>query len=311
MKLIIQIAFILICLVHYSVLAENETSAHSLKYRAALQKTKLPVGWYLGEATAIEFNSKGHFYVFNRGLHPLLEFDRQGIFVKEIGQGLFDTPHGMRVDRDDNIWTTDQNTHQVMKFNPLGELLLVIGRRNSEGTGWFDRGYSLTLLKSPSDVAFDSDGNVYVADAGNFRIVKFNRFGEPITFWGEQGDQQGEFNFPHSIIIDIKQRLLVTDRENARVQLFDLEGNYLKQWTDIGNPYLITQSTDGYIWVTDARAGKLIKLTQNGNIVGEFGEWGKQLGHFGFGHGLSVRDNGEIYISEVLNLRVQKLIPIK
>ena len=310
MKQIIRLTVPFLFLLAQIPLANSfNSSPQALNFRAELHSLQIPEGWYLGEAASVEFNSKGHMFVFNRGKHPLLEFDQNGHFVREIGQGLFITPHGLRIDKEDNIWTTDQSTHQVIKFNPKGEFLMVIGRRKAPGTGWFERGYSLTLLKEPSDVAFDSAGNIYVADAGNFRIAKFNSYGEPISAWGTKGKLAGEFNFPHSLVVGLDEKLFVTDRENGRIQVFDLAGKFLEQWQDIGNPYIITISNDNLLWVTDARAGKVLKLTQQGKFLGEFGSWGKQIGKFGFGHGIAVRENGDIFISEILNLRIQKLTP--
>jgi len=308
-KLLNLILLVLITSANYGFTKETKALGPVMDFEASLHSIELPEGWYLGEAASLEFNSKGHLFVFNRGKHPLLEFDNRGKFVREIGQDLFITPHGLRIDKDDNIWTTDQSTHQVIKFTPDGKFDLVIGRREAPGTGWFERGYNLTLLKEPSDVAFDSDGNIYVADAGNFRVAKFNSFGEPISSWGTKGEQVGEFNFPHSLVVGKNNRLFVTDRENGRVQVFDLDGQFIEQWKNIGNPYILTISDDDLIWLTDARAGRVVKLSQKGDLLGQFGSWGKQVGKFGFGHGIAVGDEGVIYISEILNLRIQKLTP--
>lgn len=280
-----------------------------LRLTATEHALHLPDGWYVGEISAIDFDSRGHLYVFNRGAHPLLEFDADGKFIREFGQGLFRIPHGLRVDRDGNIWTTDQQTHQVIKFSRDGRIALVLGRRDYPGRSWYDRGYNVTLLKEPSDVGLDSEDNIYVADAGNFRIVKYSPFGEPLATWGGEGARPGQFNFPHSIAIDSKDRIHVTDRENGRIQVFTTDGRFLEQWDNVGYPYIVELAGDKTIWMTDARSGKVLNLDLAGNVLGSFGQWGKEIGDFGFGHGITVDDAGDVYIGELLNWRIQRLSP--
>lgn len=271
----------------------------------------LPDDWHLGEVAGLEVDDRGHIYVFNRGEHSLLEFSEDGGFIREIGRGLFKTPHGLRVDDVGNIWTTDQDTHQVLRFNREGRITLVLGRRDMPGTGWYDRGYTVALLNAPSDVGFDSKGNIYVADGGNFRVVKYDRNGERLTTWGREGTAPGEFNFPHSIAVDEDDRIYVTDRENGRVQIFTPDGQYITEWTGFGNPYEIQRCKDGTFWLTDARAGSIIHLDRNGKVLGRFGQWGKEIGDFGFPHGFDFTENGDILVGEILNWRVQRLSPVR
>lgn len=280
-----------------------------LNFKASEVPVTLPDGWFLGEVAGLEFNSKGHMIVFNRGDHALLELAADGTFIREFGQGLFKTPHGLRVDAEDNIWVTDQETHRVLKITPEGKVAMVLGRGGFPGTGWYDRGYSITLLNAPSDVAFDSDGNIYVADGGNFRIVKFNKHGEYIKAWGNKGSTPGDFNFPHSLVVDSNNILFVTDRENARVQLFNTAGVYLGEWRGLGNPYVIQHGKNNSFWITDARAGKLLHVSGDGILLGSFGQWGKEIGDFGFPHGFAIAPDGAPVIGELSNWRIQKLEP--
>lgn len=281
----------------------------TLAYEATEHSLSLPIGWYLGEVAGVALNSQGHLFVFHRGDHQLLEFDADGKFIREIGQGLFRVPHGLRIDDTDNVWTTDQETHQVIKFHHRGEVALVLGRRNMPGKGWYDRGYDLVLLREPSDIGFDSEGNIYVADAGNFRIVKYDEFGEPLLAWGSEGSKPGEFNFPHSIVVDEKDNLYVTDRENGRIQVFSTTGEFMEQWDDVGHPYVVQLAEDNTIWMTDARAGKVINLDLKGSVIGGFGQWGKEIGDLGFGHGIALDANGDIFVGEIWNWRVQRFSP--
>ncbi|WP_416307859.1 peptidyl-alpha-hydroxyglycine alpha-amidating lyase family protein [Neptunicella sp. SCSIO 80796] len=267
---------------------------------------QLPDSWYLGEVAGLEFTPSGQLVVFNRGLHPLLVFDKQGQFEKELGQGLFKVPHGLFVDPQGYIWTTDQETHQVLKFDSSGKIHLILGRKDSPGLGWFDNGYQLNLLNAPSDVALDSEGNIYVADGGNYRIVKYDNKGNFLTTWGNKGDAPGLFNFPHSILIDDKDVIYVTDRQNGRIQIFDTQGAFIDEWTNIGYPYELEQYDQNTLILTDARSGEINKIGMDGKVIERFGKWGKKESEFGFPHGLAIDKDKIIYVGELLNWRIQK-----
>lgn len=290
---------------------ENQTDWPLAKFEASVLELEVPAGWYVEEIPTVEMNSRGEIFVFHRGRHNLLKFTREGRFICEIGQGLFKVPHGLRIDGEDRIWTTDQETHQAIRFETDGRVSLVLGRRNLASPGWFERGYNVMMLDQPSDVAWDSEGNLYVADGGNFRIVKYDPNGEPITSWGKKGSAPGEFDFPHSMVVDKKDRIYVSDRENGRIQWFSKDGAFLGQWEHIGNPYVMILAPDETIWMTDARAGRLLNLGSDGQVLKSYGQWGKEVGDFGFGHGLCLTPQGELYVSEILNWRIQKLSPIE
>jgi DNA-binding beta-propeller fold protein YncE len=267
-----------------------------------------PEGVYIEETPAFAFSPDGsEFYVFNRGAHALLVFDGDGNFLREIGQGLFEVPHGLRVDEDGNIWTADTGNHLVLKFAPSGEVLMVLGKRGTGSPGWFDRDYNQVFLNKPSDIAFDSDGNIYVADGGNFRIVKYSKTGDTVEFFGEKGSEPGQFNFPHSLIVDENGRLLVADRENKRIQIFNLDGKYQGEWNDIGHPYVLAQGKGGTFWMTDARVDQLVKLSKDGKVLDRFGGPGKSLGKYGFLHGV-LQHKGSVYVSDILNWKVEELV---
>ncbi|MCJ8321356.1 MAG: peptidyl-alpha-hydroxyglycine alpha-amidating lyase family protein [Colwellia sp.] len=273
--------------------------------RTEMVNVELPANWYLGEVAGLEFLPSGEMVVFNRGLHPLLIFSQTGQFEREIGLGLFKVPHGLFVDKKGFIWTTDQETQQVLKFDLSGKIKLILGRRNSSGTGWFENGYQLNLFNAPSDVALDSDNNIYVADGGNFRIVKFDTHGNLLKTWGSKGKEEGLFNFPHSLVIDDQDLIYVTDRQNARIQVFNTDGDFKKQWQDIGYPYELEQFDENTLIFTDARSGEINKIDFDGNVIERFGKWGKKESEFGFPHGLAI-DKGMIYVGELLNWRIQK-----
>lgn len=265
----------------------------------------LPEHMYVEEVPGVAVSpDESILYVFNRGQHALLVLDRSGGYKQEIGAGLFKVPHGLRVDAEGNIWTTDVGNHLVLKFSPAGKILMVLGKKNTAATGWHHKDYNQTFLNKPSDIAFDKDGNIYVADGGNYRIVKYAPDGTVLATFGKKGADEGQFNFPHSLVVDNKDRLLVADRENKRIQLFDLKGKYLEQWDGVGYPYMLALSGDGALWMTDARVDQLVKLTLEGDVVSRTGQSGKALGRYGFLHGVVPMREGAL-VSDILNWRLE------
>lgn len=274
-----------------------------LGYRFAPDFFRLPVGMNFGEASGVALDSKGHIFVFHRSKPMLVEFDEKGTFVRSLGDGLFDHPHGLRIDADDNIWTTDDGNHTVLKLDHDGKVLLVLGRR---GTGaeadW--------LFNSPADVGFGKGGEIFVADGyGNSRVVKFDRTGRFLKAWGKFGSAPGEFNLPHSVVIDAKGRVYVGDRENQRIQIFDGEGRLLKIWTGIGYPYGLFLTPDQHVWMADGGFDRIVEIDPDGKILGAIGEPGHAPGQLAWAHFLAVGPDRKLYVADVLNWRFQVFVP--
>jgi DNA-binding beta-propeller fold protein YncE len=167
------------------------------------------------------------------------------------------------------------------------------------------------LFNRPTDVAWDPAGNSFIADGyGNSRVVKFDRDGNWVKEWGKRGTAPGEFHTLHSIATDAKGNVYVGDRENNRIQVFDGEGNFLKEWTNAGAPWAIciTPGPKQVLYTSDSLAGRIYKLDLDGNILGEFGKDGKRLGQFGWVHEISCPSENTLFVAELLNWRVQKLI---
>ncbi|WP_262690108.1 peptidyl-alpha-hydroxyglycine alpha-amidating lyase family protein [Kordiimonas aestuarii] len=293
--------------------AADHTWAVDTSWQAKAPGLEMPEGWFLVEVPGVlqstgNGGKPGAIYVLNRGEHALLKFKPTGKFDREIGHGLFKSPHGLREDADGNIWTTDVGNHLVLQFTPGGELLRVYGRRDYASPGWFDRDYNYTFFDKPSDVAFDAGGNLYVADGGNFRIVKFDPDGNMIKSFGEKGEGEGQFNFPHSVVVK-GDTLYVGDRENQRIQLFDLDGKFREVWSGVGYPYGLEALPDGGFLMTDARAEKLVRLDENGKVLSKTGAPGKALGQYVSLHGVAARPDGGVLVSDIFNWRVTALAP--
>jgi DNA-binding beta-propeller fold protein YncE len=260
---------------------------------------RFPKGMALGESSGVAVNSKGHIFLFQRVKPMLAEYDAKGNFIQSIGEGLFAHPHGLRIDPDDNIWTTDDGNHLVLKLDASGNVLLVLGRINTGAeANW--------LFNKPADVAFAKNGDVYVADGyGNSRIVKFDRDGNYIKAWGKYGTGPGEFNLPHSVAVDKQGRVYVGDRENQRIQIFDADGIFIKQWTGVGYPYGLVITSDQHVWMADGGYDRVVELDQDGKILGAFGEPGHTPGQMAWAHFLAIGPDQTIYLADVLNWRFQ------
>ena len=275
----------------------------------------------------------------------LLEFDAAGKFLREIGHNLYawSYAHTVKVDAHDNIWVTDKGSDVVVKFNPEGRVAMVFGRRqeaSDEGTG------PLKEVKPPlppedglfrqvTDVAWDAAGNTYISDGYiNSRIAKVDKDGNWLKSWGEPGNKPGQFDTPHSVAVDAQGSVYVADRGNHRIQVFDAEGKFLRQIViDVpappnarpaigsisanppgsrvpGSPWAIciTPPPNQVLYSSDAFPGRIYKLSLDGKVLGMFGETGKQLGQFGWIHEIACPSENELYVAELLNWRVQKLI---
>jgi hypothetical protein len=272
-----------------------------LNYEAIPDFFQLPAGEHFVEVAGVAVNSKGHIYVFHRGKHPLMEFDVNGKFLRSIADDLFVTAHTVRMDAEDNIWTTDVGSHVVLKLSPEGRVLLSLGRMRTPGD-------DVLHFNQPTDVAFDRDGNIYVADGeANSRILKFNKFGNPLLGWGMKGDGPGQFNLPHSIAID-GDLVYVGDRENARIQIFDLNGRYLREWK-VGHPFGLFVTPDHFIYMADAIAGRILKISRDGKVVGALEGPAPDKGRHFDPHSLAVDKDNSIFTAEVLPWRAQKFRP--
>jgi len=275
-----------------------EAPVPELEYAPVAGFFQLPPGENFVEPAGIAVNSKGHIYVFHRGKHPLMEFDPSGRFLRSIADELFVTAHMVHVDMEDNIWTTDVGTHVVLKLSPEGRVLIALGRMRIPGD-------DVLHFNQPTDVAFDRDGNIYVTDGyGNSRVLKFDKYGNPVLGWGMKGTGPGQFDTPHTIAID-GDLVYVGDRENARIQIFDLTGRFLREWR-LGHPFSLVVTPDHFVYMADAIASRILQIDRDGKVVGALrGPAPGQGPHFD-PHEIAVGKDGAIFTAEVLGWRAQK-----
>jgi hypothetical protein len=357
--------------------------APEIAFESAVEPLKLPSGTFFGEVAGVATDSKGNVFVYTRTGHPtislgtsrpfahggsrLFEFDKTGKFVREIGQDTYAmlVAQQVRVDPQDNLWMVDQMASMVIKFDPSGQIALLLGRkseservpsnpqpaagggpgggRGAGAGGGAGRGagpgaapgagagagggrgrggapgagQQSDLFQRPTDVAWDSAGNIYVADGlGNSRVGKFDKNGKFMKSWGSTGAGQGQFNMVHSIVIDAQNNVYVADAGNKRIQVFDGEGTFKSQIEGIGSPaaLCITPGAHQYIYSSNSNppddidsGGEIYKLELSGKIVGRFGKAGKLPKEFGTVNAITCRSDAEVYVGEIGNWRVQKL----
>jgi NHL repeat len=292
---------------------------------------KLPPDLYFGEGIGIATNSKGHVFVYTRsGDTRLFEFDQSGNFVRELGQGLYglEFAHAVRVDRDDNIWVVDEGTNMIIKFNPAGRVVMVLGRRPEPVAGAFESTMPATPPQKyrfgrPTDVTWDAQGNIFVSDGYvNSRVVKFDKNGRFLKSVGaERGSAPSLMSTPHSITSDAQGNIYVADRGNARVQVFDNDLVLRAIYDNVGNPWAVCVSPppNQYLFVSNSNpdsnpaaswaiTGEIYKMELDGRIIGRFGKAGKGLGEFSTVHEIDCRNPNELFVAEISAWRAQKIL---
>ena len=278
-----------------------------LNFKASVDFLKLPDGFYLQEVAGVAVNSKDHVFVFHRGKHPLLEFDSQGNFLRSIADDMFITPHSVKIDRYDNIWTVDMGAHVILKFSSNLKLQMVLGRWNRPGIESRMFGAFAHQFNMPTDIAFDSKDNFYISDGyGNSRVMKFDQDGTFIKTWGVKGDSIGQFDLPHTIVIDSNDQLYVGDRQNQRIQVFNSEGDFVKAWALPGHPWGLAMYADK-LYVSVGTQGRIIEVSKEGKVTGTFGSQGKKTGQLEWPHLMAVDSKGNLLVAEIQNWRIQRL----
>ena len=251
-------------------------------------------GHTIGEAVGVAKNSKGNLFVFTRSgnagpvrgatASQLFEFDSNLKFVKQWGPDNYagGFAHTVRVDKDDNVWMTDEGTNMVVKFNPQGQVAMVLGRK-PESLDYLERfiergekdevrypAGSPGTFNRPTDVTWDPQGNIYVSDGyNNSRVAKMTKNGTWVKAVGTRGAGPDQFNTVHGITSDAKGTIYVADRGNNRIKVFDGDLNLQKMYTNVGAPWslCVTPGPTQYLFSGDGN-GKIYKLDLQGNLVG-------------------------------------------
>jgi len=275
------------------------------KYELVDTWPKMPKYWEFGIASDVYVNSADEIHVFSRGLHPLTIWDKDGNFISSWGEGTFsNNEHGIYITKEDTIWLVDSWFHIATEHKPNGELIRTIGNKLQPSET-----YNGLPFNMPTGLSISSKGDIFISDGyGNKKVHKFDSNGELIKSWGTFGDKPGEFAIVHNLEFDSKDRLFVCDRENNRIQIFDDEGIFLEEWTDLYMP--------GDLWIKDdvvyvceqTEQGGVSIWTAKGELITRWhGDRGDGKGTIISGHGICVDSEGSIYVAELSPAeRVQK-----
>jgi hypothetical protein len=348
----------------------QQSAIPEIPFESVANFLKLPPDMNLGEASGVAVNSKGDVAVFTRSnsaggpaygatASQVLLFDKTGKYVREIGKGNYawSYAHAIRFDKDDNLWAIDKGSDMIIRFNPEGRVTMVFGRKkeaSDEAEHWTrvtpPRPPVNGQFRQPTDVAFDTDGNIYISDGYiNARVAKFTKDGDWVASLGEPGGGTlGNLNTVHTIANDAKGNIYVGDRGNRRIQVIDPKTNQFVREIKIDAPVpadaepwmgakpdvarlLAADAAPGsgtmapgapwaicitppnaagqqFLYSSDAFPGRVYKLTLDGKVVGMLGKTGHQLKQFGWIHEIACPSENEIYVAELLNWRVQKLL---
>jgi len=282
------------------------------RYRVVENWAKLPDGWELGDVAAVAVDSTDTVYVFNRGEHPMIVFNREGNFLRNRGEDLFTRAHGIHVGPDDALYCTDDGDHTVRKCTTDGKVLLEIGIPGTPAP--FMSGEPFHRC---THTALSPDGHLFVSDGyGNACVHKYSPDGRLVHSWGEPGADAGQFNVVHNIVADDEGWIYVADRENHRVQIFDTNGKYETQWKNLHRPcgLYMPRGKCPHCFIGELGPGMAINrsipnlgprlsiVTNQGELVvclgGEAGP-GLEPGKFLAPHGLAIDSHGDIYVGEV------------
>lgn len=245
-------------------------------YRDGVDWGQLPAGRKWGSTASITMAPDGTVWVLDRcgnfgaggatcagaraTVHPIFQFDTSGRMRRNVGAGLFVSPHKLTVDKDGNLWVADNGAHLVFKLSPDGAVLLTLGKKGVSGPG-------LDEFDAPTEVAVADNGDIYIADGhtgggtavGNGRVMKFDKTGRFLKTWGRKGMGSGEFDVAHTIALDSRGRVFVGDRQNNRLQIFDPDGKFIAQWFQFGRPsgvYIDKRTDTLYVADSESRDGR-------------------------------------------------------
>ncbi len=266
------------------------------RYERVPSWPNMPRYWTMGLASDGAVNSRDEVHIFSRGAHPVTIWDPAGNFISSWGEGTFSAnPHGIYIAPNDNVWLVDRDYHVASEYTPAGKSLRTLGEKLAPSPSLQGLPFNM-----PSGLAIAPDGSMFVSDGyGGHRVHKFSPEGELLLSWGREGTGPGEFALLHNIWVDSRSRVIICDRENDRIQIFDDAGNFIEEWTDVVRP--------GDVWIKDDVI-HVIESGPNGgvslwdldhNLITRWKSNDPEEGLILAGHGICVDSDGSIYVTEI------------
>lgn len=273
---------------------------------------RLPAGWRLGDVAGVSVDASDNVYVFHRGPHPMIVFDRDGNVISSWGDGIFTRPHATFIAPDQTIFCTDDGDHSVRRLTLDGQVLATYGTPHQPSPYQSGRPFNRC-----THTAMSPEGDIYISDGyGNARVYKFAPDGRMITSWGSPGTDPGQFNLPHNICTDVQGRVYVADRENHRIQVFDGDGSFLAQWNNLHRPsaLYLTAEPEPVAYIgeigpyLESNSGwpnvgpRLSICSLDGTLLARLSanpSAGTAPGQFLSPHGITVDSRGDMYVGDV------------
>lgn len=268
-----------------------------MAYEVVRDWAPLPPSVPAGRISTVAVDSTNRLHVLRRGVNPpVVVFSPEGEFVGGYGDGLIFDAHGIAIDALNRVFVVDRDAHQVVCFTGRGDVLFIMGDRHRPA--WE------APFNHPTDVAVAADGEIYVSDGyGNARVHGFSSDGRHRLSFGRVGRGEGEFMTPHALIVDRQNRIVVADRENNRVQLFDRAGKWLGQYGGLCRPMDLFERADGTLLVTDI-------VPSVTTFAPEGTRTGRGRPSLNGAHGIAGDGAGHIYLAEIDPNSITRLNPL-
>ena len=274
-----------------------------------------PANSIVGRVSGIDVGPTGNIVALNRGHHPVLEFKPDGTFTRSWGEGstMFEGAHQVRFDRQGNLWYVDAADNIIYRFDSEGRTVGTLGT-NPEPWTYLTHVIAGAVpgrasLYQETDIGWGTDGSMFVADGyGNSRVAKLDKDGNFVKSWGERGGQPGNFNTPHSLVVDNNNIVYVADRGNSRIQTFDAEGNQKSVWNLPTAPWALclTKGPTQVLFV--GSVGRVYKMDLSGKVLGAFGRGGRMPGTIDSIHAIACPDEKAVYLANLYASRLDKWV---